>query len=36
VELGLGISSPEEIEFITPDKKSSEYAEKIKSILLQG
>ena len=36
VELGLGISSPEEIEFITPDKKSREYAEKIKSILLQG
>ncbi len=36
VELGLGISSPEEIEFITPDKKSREYAEKIKSILAQG
>ena len=36
VELGLGISSPEEIELITPDKKSREYAEKIRSILVQG
>ncbi|MBA7472827.1 hypothetical protein ES707_08159 [subsurface metagenome] len=33
VELGLGISKPEQIEFITPDKASREYAQKLKSIL---
>jgi len=36
VELGLGIDKPEAIEFITPDKASREYTEKIQSILLQG
>ena len=36
VELGLGISGPEQIEFITPDKASREYSEKLRSILLQG
>lgn len=35
VELGLGVSSPDQIEFITPDKESKEYAEKIKAILNQ-
>lgn len=36
VELGLGISSPDQIEFLTPDKKSQEYAEKLRKILAQG
>lgn len=36
VELGLGISSPDQIEFITPDKESHEYAEKLKLILELG
>lgn len=36
VELGLGISKPDQIEFITPDKASREYAQKLKSILTQG
>lgn len=36
VELGLGISSPDQIEFITPDKESHEYAEKLKLILDMG
>lgn len=35
-ELGLGISKPDQIEFITPDRASREYAQKIKSILAQG
>ncbi len=36
VELGLGISKPDQIEFITPDKASREYAQKLRSILAQG
>ncbi|MDP2158625.1 MAG: DUF362 domain-containing protein [Nitrospirota bacterium] len=36
VELGLGISSPQEIEFITDDNASLTYAEKLKGILLKG
>jgi len=36
VELGLGISDPDQIEFIAPNKASREYANKIKSILAQG
>lgn len=36
VELGLGISKPDQIEFITPDEPSREYAQKLKSILAQG
>lgn len=36
VELGLGITSPDQIELITPDKESREYAEKLKSILAEG
>ncbi|MFC1553444.1 DUF362 domain-containing protein [candidate division KSB1 bacterium] len=34
VELGLGISGPDEIEFVTPDNSSKEYADKIKQLLL--
>ncbi|MGD9344833.1 MAG: DUF362 domain-containing protein [Candidatus Aminicenantes bacterium] len=36
VELGLGISGPEQIEFVTPDRTSNEYAKKLQSILTQG
>jgi len=36
VELGLGVSKPEQIELVTPDKPSQEYAKKVKSILAQG
>ncbi|MEK6693091.1 MAG: DUF362 domain-containing protein, partial [Nitrospirota bacterium] len=36
VELGLGISKPEEIEILTDDEKSRRYAEKVKAILLKG
>jgi uncharacterized protein (DUF362 family) len=36
VELGLGISKPTQIEFITPDRTSREYANKLQSILAQG
>jgi hypothetical protein len=36
VELGLGISSPAQIEFLTPDEPSREYVEKLKPILAQG
>ncbi|UCC38449.1 MAG: DUF362 domain-containing protein [Candidatus Aminicenantes bacterium] len=36
VELSLGISSPDQIEFITPDEASREYAKKLRSVLLQG
>ncbi|MBI9044734.1 MAG: DUF362 domain-containing protein [Anaerolineaceae bacterium] len=36
VELGLGIDSPERIEFITDDKDSQAYVEKIKAILVKG
>lgn len=36
VELGIGIDKPELVEFVTPDKASREYAEKIQSILMQG
>lgn len=35
-EINLGISSPDSIEFVTPDKQSQEYAEKLKIILAQG
>ena len=33
VELGLGITSPDQIEFITPDEASRSYAEKLQEIL---
>ena len=36
VELNLGVGSPEQIEFVTPDRPSQLYAEKLKSILVQG
>ena len=36
VELGLGVSSPEKIEFLTADADSAAYAEKIKDLLLVG
>ena len=36
VELGLGASKAEEIEFVTGDEKSRSYAEKLKGILLEG
>jgi hypothetical protein len=36
VELGLGITGPDEIEIITDDDKSSSYAGKLREILLKG
>ena len=36
VELNLGIGKPDQIEFVTPDRPSKLYAEKLKSILAQG
>ena len=36
VELGLGVSGPEEIEIITDDKNSKRYAEKLTEILKKG
>ena len=36
VELNLGVGSPEQIEFVTPDRPSKQYADKLKSILSQG
>jgi uncharacterized protein (DUF362 family) len=35
-ELGIGISSPEQIEFVTADTDSQKYADKLKSILMEG
>ncbi|MGD8539909.1 MAG: DUF362 domain-containing protein [Candidatus Aminicenantes bacterium] len=35
-ELGLGIGEPDQIEFVTPDRTSGEYAKKLQSILAQG
>ncbi|MFQ6083082.1 MAG: DUF362 domain-containing protein [Candidatus Aminicenantia bacterium] len=35
-ELGLGVSSPQEIEIITGDEQSEQYAKKIKAILQEG
>jgi uncharacterized protein (DUF362 family) len=35
-ELGLGISKPEQIEFVTADKTSADYAQKLKAILAKG
>jgi len=35
-ELGLGVSAPDQIEIITPDKPSREYAKKLESILAQS
>jgi uncharacterized protein (DUF362 family) len=36
VELGLGVPAANQIEFITSDRASSEYAKKLQSILAQG
>ena len=36
VELGLGVNNPQEIELITDDMQSREYAEEIHDILQQG
>lgn len=35
-ELGLGISNPEQIQFVTADKTSADYAQKLKNILAKG
>ena len=34
VELGLGVDSPEKIEFVTDDEESAEYAGEIREVLL--
>jgi uncharacterized protein (DUF362 family) len=36
VELGLGVSGPEQIELVTDDAESSAYAQEIRQILFQG
>lgn len=36
VELGLGVTGPGQIEFVTSDRASGEYAKKLQSILGQG
>ena len=36
VELGIGIGSPDQIEFVTTNDESNEYANKIKKILNDG
>jgi uncharacterized protein (DUF362 family) len=36
VELGIGIEGPEQIEFLTPDEPSRQYAERLQSILADG
>jgi len=36
IELGIGIDSPDKIEFVTTNDESHEYAEKIKEILMDG
>ena len=36
VELGLGVSGPEEIEIITDDEDSRRYAGTLKEILMEG
>jgi uncharacterized protein (DUF362 family) len=36
VELGLGIDSPDRIDFVTADKESADYAKRLKAILAKG
>jgi uncharacterized protein (DUF362 family) len=36
VELGLGVSGPDRIQFVTSDTAGRDYAEKLKGILAQG
>jgi uncharacterized protein (DUF362 family) len=35
-ELGIGVKSPDEIEIVTGDKESEEYAKKVREILSKG
>jgi hypothetical protein len=35
-ELGLGVSSPHQIELVTQDETSRLYAEKLKAVLAEG
>jgi len=36
VELGIGVSGPDQIELVTGDEKSKAYAERLKGILSEG
>jgi uncharacterized protein (DUF362 family) len=36
VELGLGVTRPEDVEIVTDDEESRQYAEKLKEILSEG
>lgn len=36
VELGLGVGSPDQIEFVTDDPESAAYAQQIRQVLLQS
>ena len=36
VELGIGVSGPDQIEIVGPDRASSDYAARISDILAQG
>jgi len=36
VELGLGVSSPDEIQIITDDEGSEQYAQVIREVLARG
>ena len=36
VELGLGIKSPDQIDIVTADTESRDYAAKLKEILARG
>ncbi len=36
VELGIGINSPDKIEFVTINDESKDYAEKIREIMIEG
>ena len=36
VEIGLGVSGPDQIELVAPDSSSEEYARKLRSILAKG
>lgn len=36
VELGLGVSRPEDIEIVTDDEAGRQYAERLRGVLLKG
>jgi hypothetical protein len=36
VELGLGIRTPDQIEIVTADAESRDYAGKLREVLVQG